>query len=296
LLASADAKFRQGLYADLAALRGFKRCNRLDSQITVLNPEVDALAVVLLVEQRKLWPVGYGRGQAYCERLQSGEIVGAVTQYFGAKTSARRARIYDKAAEQGWEVPAVRFEVQERREAADQHFRQLARLSQTEAKTPPLLVTAEDRTVRNVIGGELDLRDTSAWVDRERPQRWAQYAPVPGWWKEVLAQPISPIEVQYRKPVDLALTRAASIDQYGRKVALETLRRMLRDGTEFFEEYASYFLDCFARLRRDDLATLLALLPEDQADEARELFGEVMADAAAVQEGLATATPHTPRG
>jgi hypothetical protein len=224
--------------------------------------------------------VGYGRGQAYCERTQSGQIVGPVTQYWGAKTSARRARCYDKAAEQGWDTPAVRFELQERREAAHAHFLHLAKLSKAEASVGPLLVTAEQSTVRNILGKELDLRDTSAWADRERPQNWAQYAPVPGWWEEVLGQHVSPIAVQFRPPTDLASTRAAAVEQYGRKLTIENIRRAVVEGTTVDEQALLLQLELAQRVRREDLATVLALLPENLHDQARRVFAKVTAAAA----------------
>ena len=282
--ASTTQKFHQETFLAIKELRGLYHCTRLDAQITVLNPEVDALGVVQLVEDRCLWPVGFGRGQAYCERKQDGEIVGPVTQYFGAPSSRIRARCYDKQSEAGWPTPAVRYEVQMRREPADQWSRRLFRDCETERDTPPLLVTAESRNVRNIVGSELDLRDTSAWKDRDLPQRWAQYAPTPGWWQEAIGQAVDPLAVQYRRPVDLTATLDAGLDQYGRKAALELTRRAILEDRDMKDLLEETFFRGVARWRQEDQALLLALVPEKDHGQVQALYREFVNAAAKITE------------
>jgi hypothetical protein len=285
-LGSITASARQLLYITLRSIPGFYRCNRLDAQITKLNPPVTALDFMLLVEQQMVWPVGFGRGQAYCERTQSGQVVGGVTQYFGGKTSRRRVRAYDKAKEQGWPMPALRVELQERREAARDHFLWLVRNCENDPFNGTMYVTAEDKAVRALLADGLDLRDTSAWKDGERPQNWAQYAPTPQWWKEMVATTVSPIAVQYRKPSDLAATWEAAVAQYGRKVALEAIRRAVVEGSTFEYQMLLWGLRGAQSLRREDQAVLLALLPEELHDDARDYLRKVQEDAAEYSEAV----------
>jgi hypothetical protein len=288
-LASYNAKARQTLYLLLDGLPNLFRCNRLDAQITVLRPQVDALALLGMVERNEVWPVGFGRTQAYCERLWGGATVGAVTTYWGGRESRIRARDYDKAKEQGWSVPAVRHETQSRREVAAQLWVQLVRACEPEAFTGDLLVTAEERFVRNVVGSQLDFRDTTAWANGDRPKNWAQFAPVPKWWQDTVAQPVLPYEIQYRKPADLDASYEAAISQYGRKLAMEFLRRSLVEGTAYCEQAMQFGLRAAGRLRREDMTTLFALLPEEHHEALREQFTELANDGSKSEEGTVNA-------
>jgi hypothetical protein len=277
--------FRQELYSLVTQISGFRKCTRLDAQITVLNPEVDALALLGMVERQEVWPLGYGRGQAYCERSHGGQIVGPVTQYFGATDSDRRARVYDKAGEQGWDVPAVRFEVQLRGAHASGTFAELARRCKADRYDGMMLVTAENGLVRDVVGTGLDFRDTTRWADGERPKNWAQFAPTPAWWEAVLGKHVDPIALQYERPVDLSATLEAALDQYGRKVALEVLRMAVVSDGDMDQVLRGVFLRAAARWRRDDLEILRGVLPAEDHEQLEKLYRVMTNAAARVSEG-----------
>ena len=271
---------RQQVLTQVRRHPGFRRCTRMDVQQTTLNPDPSAQEIAHLVEQQKLWAKGFHRSMVYVERDPRQQMASEATIYLGTKKSAKRIRIYDKAAESGWEVPARRVELQARAEYADNHFRWLAQICENEPFPEEALVTAESNGVGAILAKECDLRDTSAWVDRDLPKNWLQAAPTPGWWKEACASPVSPEKVSFQPPADLAASVAAMVTQYGRKGALEAMRQAVVMGTDFGTEILLIGLRMAQRLRREDLEVLLAVLPPECHADARALYHAVLADAA----------------
>jgi hypothetical protein len=95
---------------------------------------------------------------------------------------------------------------------------------------------------------------------------------------------VDPLAVQYRRPQDLAATTDAALDQYGRKVALELVRRAVLEDGDMDAALKGLFFRAVARWRHDDLAVLLALLPEEEHDKARALYREFVNTAAKLTE------------
>lgn len=285
-LGAMDCRERMDLFLTLRHWPGFKRPTRIDVQTTLLNPEVNAEQLVREVEAGRLWAVGFGRYQAYLERNLHGEVASAATLYLGGKGSDKRYRGYDKGAEGGWDVPAVRHEFQARAEPAAAIFTRLTDRGKLEDGKGPLLMTAEERTVRDSLGTMVDFRDTSRWEGRRKPNRWAQFAPVPDWWERVLQQRPLPLEVEYRPPGDLAAAVANCREQYGRKVALEVFRRCEAQGRPLDDVLEEMFLEFASRLRRDDVQVVAAMHPELDPVVLAEHFRQLTTDAALWTEGL----------
>jgi hypothetical protein len=273
------------LYLALRHWPGYMRTTRIDVQTTLLHPEVDAEYLVREVEAGRLWAKGFGKGQTYLERNLHGEVVGPVTLYLGGKGSDKRYRGYDKGAEAGWPVPAVRHELQCRAEPAEAVFRRLTTRGKLEDRKGPLLMHAEETTVRDALGTMVDFRDTSRWEGRRKPNRWAQFAPVPEWWERVLQQRPLPLEVEYRPPGDLRAAMLACGDQYGRKVALEVFRRVEAEQRPLDDVLEEVFLDFASRLRRDDWQEVARLQPELDREQLRLHFEQLTTDAALWTEG-----------
>lgn len=280
-----DVRERMDMFMTLRTWPGYMRTTRIDVQTTLLNPEVDAKHLVREVEAGRLWPKGFGKGQTYLERNLHGEIVGPVTLYMGGKGSDKRYRGYDKAAEAGWEIPAVRHELQARAEPAEAIFRRLTDRGKLEDRKGPLLMTAEETTVRDALGTMVDFRDTSRWEGRRKPNRWAQFAPVPGWWERVLQQRPLPLEVEYKPPGDLSAAMKACGEQYGRKVALEVFRRVEAQGRALDDVLEEVFLEFASNLRRDDWQVVADLQPELDPDQLRRHFEQLTTDSALWTEG-----------
>jgi hypothetical protein len=296
---SLDAAERGVLMTDLRRWPGFYRCTRWDAQITILNPEIGAGEVVDQVEKGRLWPVGFGVGNPYGRKNLHGVYVDIPTQYFGGKESRVRARVYDKAAESRWTVPAVRHELILRREPADQHFRRLADRCQAETPLEPLFVTSEERTVKEALDQHLDYRDTSRWEGRPKPKNWAQSAPRVKWWRDALGNLHDPVAVAYKPALDLDGAVDACINQYGRKATLWAFIKGCKDGT--IEEAAlEFFLRGVARWKKDDVEMILAELPGVPPEKVRAKFDELVNLAAELTELVAPPwpgeEPTAPRG
>lgn len=285
---------RRDLITDLRHWPGFVRTTRLDLQATILETEEDAEWIVREVAAGRLWPKGFGVGMAFANRNLHGDLHGACTQYFGGKASRVRSRHYDKAAEAGWETPAVRHEVQLREEPADQQFRRLAERCETEAALGPVLMTAEATTVRDALGTLVDFRDTSRWEGRRKPKNWAREAQVPAWWRDVIGPAPSPLTVEYRPPGDLEASRMAWEEQYGRKVGLYALLELTKGSQDLPDVALDMLLSCIARIDEGDWKILDQLRPGCDTAQLREWVGRHRACAMARQadrEGFGDTAP-----
>jgi hypothetical protein len=285
---------RRDLIADLSDWPGLVRTTRLDLQTTLLDPDQDAAWIVQEVAAGRLWPKGFGVGMAYANRNLHGDLHGACTQYFGGRESDVRSRHYDKAAEAGWEIPAVRHEVQLRNEPADQWFRRLGDRCQAEPALGPLLMTAEAATVKDALGSLVDFRDTSRWEGRRKPRNWAQTAPVPPWWSEVVGPSPTPLAVEYRPPGDLEATVTALKAQYGRKLGLWGLDRVLRASEAVPVTATALLLECIAQLDEGDWKVLAQLHPGVEVATIREWFATNVENARVWADSRSTGDDPTP--
>lgn len=272
---------RRQLITEMRGWPGFVRTTRLDLQATLLEADEDAEWIVREVAAGRLWPKGFGVGMAFAYRNLHGDLHGACTQYFGGKASRVRSRHYDKAAEAGWDVPAVRHEVQLREEPADQWFRRLADRCQTQESVGPLMMDAEASTVKDALGTLVDFRDTSRWEGRPKPKKWAQTAKVPGWWRDVIGPSPVPLAVEYRPPGDLEASRAAWEDQYGRSMGLWALLEVTKGSQELPEVALDLLLRCMARVDEGDWKRIHQLVPGADPVVMREWVGRYRARALA---------------
>lgn len=276
---------RGHLYTTLWDWPGRYHATRLDLQVTRLEFNPDVLEIIRLVETGCLWPKGFGRGMPYAMRDLHGNICEAPTQYWGGRESDIRARVYDKGAELGLNLPAVRFELQLRGEPAETHFRRLVDRARLHPGDHFGVMTEEDRTVKDALGQHLDFRDTSRWAGEDKPKNWARSAPVPEWWTALLNGPTADLRIGRKAPPDLKRSWDTCIDQYGRKLALEVLRRTL-GGEELPEDVMEdFFLQIVGRTKREDAAVLAAACPEISHEAARAVLDDWQSQAATWAEG-----------
>jgi hypothetical protein len=253
---------RQQIIVAIRNLPGFYRCTRLDLQITLTEPAVTALDVVEAVAAGNLWAFGYARSRAYSLKDHNGIHREPPTQYFGSPQSNIQARCYDKAHEAGWEVPAVRHEIQLRKEPADQHFRRLAARCAGDDCSSPLLLSAEALTVKQALAQHLDYRDTTRWGGRLKPANWAKYAQTPEWWSEALEGASEPLQVAYKPAADLEASVAACVAQYGRKLGL-WMTEDLTDPMSLLDGMVAFGFRCLARLSGDELQAVIDSIPAE---------------------------------
>lgn len=276
---------RGHVYETLRDWPGRYHCTRIDLQATRVQFQPDVLEIIRQVEAGELWPKGFGRGMTYATRDLHGNICEAPTQYFGGRESDVRARIYDKGAEAGWPVPAVRFELQLRGEPAESHFRRLVERTRIHPGDHFGVMTQEDRTVKDALGQHLDLRDTSRWAGGAKPKNWARSAPVPDWWQAMLDGPTADLRIGRKAPPDLQASWKAMIDQYGRKIALEVSRRCLEEGQLPEDVLEDLWLQCMARTKREDRALLADACPSVERAEVTAFLDDWQEQSALWMEG-----------
>ena len=256
-----DAKNRNHLIADIASWEGLYRTTRWDPQITILNPEQSAGEIVDAVQAGEMWCKGYGTQQPYADRNQHGELKGGATQYFGSKQANVRVRIYDKAAQSGWNIPALRVEAQLRHEPANQHFKRLGQRCIEQLDNAPLLTNAEDTTVKEALSQHADLRDTTKWAGKRKPKNWAQEAPKIRWWDSALDGAYNPLSVTYKPALELDKTIDHMVKQYGRKVILHVIKDAYERGCGIQESINHLIGRGGAYLKDEDHLELAKMCP-----------------------------------
>ena len=271
-----EREHRKALYLDIAEMEGFKQCTRLDAQRTILNPLISAEEI----HQQLLGGTCWVKGQRSFRQM--GPLTGfnatsdASTVMWGAPESAVRARSYNKAAESKWDVPAVRHEVQLRRQPARDKFNALVEQLQVEQAQEQ--TSAENAFVQSVLNQHMAYLDTTRLAKLTRknwPKNWAQRCKNAEWWdKEVITGDPKEIKTQWRLQKKLEDSVAASNAQYGRILAkwffVKTHRDQMTPQDALLDMSAQWVL----RLKDEDLEDLLALIPEEEHAQLIEHFDE----------------------
>lgn len=277
-----DAWERSCLIRDIRQWPGYYHCTRWDPQITVLDPPITVAQVVEEVEAGRLWATGFSQQNPWGQRKADGSFVSSPTQYFGSPASSIRLRIYDHGAVHSWAIPSLRVEVQIRKRYATDHFNRLAARCIAERETPPLLVTAEELSVKDALVQHADFRDTSRWEGRQRPTKWRQTAPKSPWWDEILQHRGDPAQLSHKPAVTLERAEAACKIQYGRKLSMGWLVQMVKARSSWKLVMFRFLLECGEHLKPDDLLELLAYCEgEEEKTEMRQLFHRLSDDAEA---------------
>lgn len=277
---SLDAWERSCLLRDIREWPGYYHCTRWDAQITVLNPPITVEQIVRDVEAGRLWAAGFSQQNPWGQRKGDGSFASPPTQYFGSPQSNIRLRIYDHGHKHQWGQPSLRVEAQIRKRYANDHTIRLFGRCQLERETPPLLVTAEERTVKDVLAQHADFRDTTRWEGRQRPTKWRQSAPKSPWWDEILQHRGDPAQLSHKPAVTLERAEAACKLQYGRKLSKGWLVQMVKGKANWKLVLFRFFLECGEQLKPDDLLELLAYCKdEEEKQEMRQLFHQLTDDA-----------------
>lgn len=260
----------------LTSLRGFRGASRLDCQRTWLDPLRTAEEIVMDFRRGDLWCIGYSQVRDHCWMDHRGQPRASATQYIGSPKGRKYIRIYNKGVEAGWEEEALRVEVQYRREPAAQHLNAMLARFERESPEADDPTTAEERTVNDLIAQDVRLRDTSRWRGGERPQNWADAAPTPQWWEEMLDHVPEHLAVEYEDPKDLQRVWDNMLFQYGRKFALEALRQCIANGLGPSDFGAEFVDSCMARLKEEDVDVLYQVLRDVPRERVKEVFDQAL--------------------
>ena len=126
--------------------------------------------------------------------------------------------------------------------------------------------------MKQALKAHLDLRDTSKWAGKRKPKNWAQEAPELGWYERLLAVPHDRLKATHRPEATWQRAQEVMIEQYGRKCAKQLLVDMAKDGSKYTDQCSVLGIKLAAMLKPEDLLELLAVLPEEQAEETRKVF------------------------
>ena len=251
-----DASERVDLITDLRSMEGFYRCTRWDAQLTVLDPPVSVGDFTDDVSAGKYWPKGYSTARPWGEKNLAGQWKRPPTQYFGSTQSQVMVRVYDHGADKGWEQESMRFELQFRKQWADDHFRRLASRLQLERGKKPLFVEQEELTVKQALQQHFDLRDTSNVNRSEKPSKWLRKAPKVSWYQELVEAPAGTVEKQYKPAADCYRAREVGCEQYGAKQVMTVLHQAVVHNTTIQEEAVNLVLQMAQHLKADHIEEL----------------------------------------
>ena len=269
-----EREHRKAMYLDIAEMEGFKQCTRIDAQRTVLNPLMSAEEIHEQLVAGTCWVKGQ-RAFRQMGPLSSRNVPSeASTVMWGAPESAVRARSYNKAVEAGWDVPAVRHEVQLRRQPARDKFNAL--IEQLQVEQAEEATTTENAFVQSVLNQHMAYLDTSRLAKLTRknwPKNWAQRCERAEWWdKEVVTGDPKEIKTQWRLQKKLEDSVAAGHAQYGRIVGKWVFAQMHQEGVDLNRALSSCADQWFVRLKDEDLEELLQLVPEEKHAEMLETW------------------------
>ena len=284
IFAALAVQERANLFRDVYLWRGFFRCTRIDMQVTAFNLPLTIEEFCDEVAAGNIWPKHFSSGMPYGDKGRDGQWRKPPTQYFGASESPTRARIYRHGAKHGWEIPDIRFEVQQRKRNASDTFRSLVKTISAEDNQSPLLLTGEANVTKNVLMEKLDLRDTSAISREKLGSKWLRKAPPVEWYFDLVTAPEAPVERSAVPVRSLVESEAACAAQYGGKVFARALQTMAVEGADLGAAGGMVLLRFAQHCKEEHRAQAKeGLSPEAQA-RVDELYAQLTKEAAWVSE------------
>ena len=266
---------RVALYIEIYNWEGYYRCTRIDTQFTVLKPPVTIYQFVDSCQAGNIWAKGFSAGRPYTQIDRSGNHRIPPTWYFGAPDSPTIARVYSHGGKQGWSVPDIRFEVQQRKRNADDSFRALVKQVQKEVDTEPLFLEREANVVKAISREKLDIRDTTG-IDREAlGGKWLRKAPRVGWYAEMVDAPGAPVERTARPVPTLMQSIKASVDQYGGNIGAWALQGMATEGCTLKQAAELYVLRCIGSMGEQHRARAKVGLTDAEQAQVDKLYAKL---------------------
>lgn len=284
VFASLDTKERQSLYIDVYSMEGFYRCTRIDTQFTVLDPPIEIGQLCESVEAGDLWAKNFSTQRTHGDRARDGSWRKPPTCYFGAADSPTIGRIYSHGVKHGWEIPDIRFEVQQRKRNADDTFRALVNRSKDEVTEGPLLLVKEANLVMSVSGEKLDIRDTSGIDRKELGSKWLRKAPRAAWYDELVTSTEAPVERRSRPVPTLDQTVNAGIQQYGGSDGAWMLRLMVTEGASIEEASMALAWRRIAQMKDAHRQKAMASMTKKEAVKLQKLYAQLTKKAAQMTE------------
>ena len=276
-LSSVQAQMR--LLSHIYSFEGRYHFTRLDAQVTTLNPSQSAEQICTDITERRLWIRGYQGWEQEGLRDLDGNVINGASACFGAANSNRRATSYNKAAEQGWDIPARRDETRLRGEWAEKHTVQICEAiagadSENEA------INAYVNSTSTAIAQHMQYLDITG-TPIPKPKNWARGKHAPKWWNETLEQDIEPVRLDRKQQNGCWEKLGSCADQYT-KTVFECVVDLLQTGRspqtgQALHDVAQMLL---AKVKTEDLIEAAQGLPEEQRGEFVSFVKKCQDDAA----------------
>lgn len=273
------------LISELNEFEGRYHWTRLDCQVTTLNPTQSAEQICTDIQERRLWIKGYRGWEQKGIRDIDGNVINGASACFGAPTSDKRATSYNKAAEQGWDIPARRDETRLRGQWAEEHMKILAEAI-AGASSENQAIERYQQACSQAISQHMQYLDITG-TPIPRPKDWARNLHKPQWWTETLEQQHEPVKLTRKAKSDIEERVAHMRMQWGPTWAEACAERFCSGRAESVEQ-ASYDLaqTMLSALRPEHVQRIIDKLP---ADMQQTVLTELMraADAASVHTEVA---------
>jgi hypothetical protein len=268
------------LFEELLNFKGRYHWTRLDCQVTTLNPTQSAEQIVKDVEERRLWIKGYQGFRSEGLRDIDGNDVNGLSAHFGASSSNRQATSYNKAAEQGWGIPARRDETRLRGPWAEVHSDAIA-TAIAGASSENAAIEAYQRATSAAIAQHMQYLDITG-TPIPKPKDWARGKKEPKWWNETLDTKHEPVKLNRRPRTDV-WERIAHMRMQWAPTWAEACAEMVVSGRSESVEQASFDLaqQMLSGLRPEHVQRVLDGLPAKEQDRMLEMLMKA-GDAAAV--------------
>lgn len=291
----ATPQLRSAVVLEAAELEGFKHATRLDAQRTIVEPQADAEQIHRMVVNREVWVARHSAYRQLGPTDSKGDAVKGASVVWGGPQSAVRNMTYNKALEDKWgDVRAVRHETKLLRQPARDSFLTLVNLlADEEGPANPYL--AEMRFAQSVLAKHMTYLDTSRLAGipdkKDWPENWVRDSqPAPFWSEVVDGTPIE-LTTTWRTEKSLEDSAAAMNGQYGRKAAKYVMWRVYGCSEARLEVLDNLFAAWASRLKDEDLAELLNMVPEARHTELAAQFREWREAGAHNLEGFARKDP-----
>lgn len=233
---------------------GFKWFSRLDFQNTELEPLWDAERVYQGVVGGKLWVKGHRSYEPRGDQLPDGSCPTGRTLYWGSARSERRCRTYDKAKQSGWELPAIRDEVQLRGDWAHSYGRELRLALRAPGGSAAMNASVEDLTVK-ALNQHLEYWELQG-ADPTTDKNWTRKAKPADWFAARIGKASEPLRKASRPVVDVDTSVDWGLRQYGRLIAVWIEMHAKRTGLDRDFVASAFLQRCYARLTPEDVAAL----------------------------------------
>ena len=267
------------------------RCTRLDIQQTTRTTKYLTPWWIKQFEEGRLRVIGKKHWEPRGARDHSGGYPEGATIYHGARTSDRYARQYDKHLQQGDALKRRRDEIelkgQSARDLWQQMHAELLACEQNGVSRGATLHAFSKSSIRAL----LPIRDTSRWLGKPLPKKWAQVAKEPTTWATLFDDAPLEVKPRERKMTSLLKSYRYAKANFAAPISLMTAYRfhnhLVASGSreEASQEAYTWLVDeMMLAANEDRVMELCGELPPTARESVRQIWFGMLRTAASNQE------------